>query len=136
MLKAICQFIEDNTTFSRAAGTIQSGWRPLDSPDRCILVAESGGGALYFDLPDRTDKMIQILARGESENYWDPRDDSYEVYDFLHGSSGWELPEVIIGEKFQAMVIEAVAPPQYLGIDDKGRHEFSTNYIWKIRSRD
>lgn len=27
LLKAICQFIEDNTTFSRAAGTIQSGRR-------------------------------------------------------------------------------------------------------------
>lgn len=135
MLKAICQFIENKTSFVKGT-TLQVAWRPLDAPDRCILVAESGGGSVIFDLPDRTDKMIQILARGRPNYYFDPRDDSYEVYNVLHGAAGWELPEVVAGDKYQAMVIEAVSVPQYLGIDEKSRHEFSCNYIWKIRNRD
>jgi len=133
MLKAVSQFIEDKTSFVKGT-TLQVGWRPLTAPNRCVLVAEAGGGSVYFDLKDRADKMIQILAR--SENYWDARDDSYEVYNVLHGAAGWELPEVVAGDKYQAMVIEAVAIPQYLGIDEKGRHEFSCNYIFRIRERD
>jgi len=133
MLKAICQFIEDKTGFVKGT-TLQVGWRPQDAPDRCILVAESGGGSLYFDLPDRVDKMIQVLSRATT--YFDARDDAQEIYDALHGAAGWELPEVVVGKKYQAMIIEAVSIPQYLGIDEKGRHEFSTNFVWKIRNRD
>ena len=135
MLKAICQFIENKTSFVKGT-TLQVGWRPQDAPNRCILVAESGGGSVIFDLKDRADKMIQILARGRPNYYWDPYDDSYEVYNVLHGAAGWALPEVVVGKKYQAMVIEAVAIPQYLGIDEKERHEFSTNYIFRIRDRD
>lgn len=134
MLKAICKFIENQTSSFTIGDTLQAAWRPIDAPNRCTLIAESGGGSVIFDLPDRADKMIQALSRATT--YFDARDDAYEIYDALHGTAGWELPEVIAGDKYQAMVIEAVAPPQYLGIDEKGRHEFSTNYVWKIRSRD
>ena len=133
MLKSICTFIQTHTSFLIGT-TLQAGWRPLTAPDRCNLVAESGGGSTIFDLPDRTDKMIQVLSRANT--YFDARDDAQEIYDALHGAAGWELPEVVVGKKYQAMIIEAVSIPQYLGIDEKGRHEFSTNYVWKIRSRD
>lgn len=136
MLKAICQFIENKTSFVKGT-TLQVGWRPSSAPDRCNLVAESGGGGTIFDLPDRVDKMIQVLSRATT--YFDARDDAQEIYDVLHGAAGWELPEVVVGEKYQAMVIEAVSVPQYLGTDEgggKGRHEFSTNYIFRIRDRD
>lgn len=134
MLKAICKFIENQTSSFIIGDTLQVAWRPLDAPDQCTLIAESGGGGTIFDLPDRADKMIQVLSRATT--YFDARDDAQEIYDVLHGAAGWELPEVVAGKKYQAMVIEAVEVPQYLGIDEKGRHEFSVNYIFKIRDRD
>lgn len=133
MLKAVCQFIEDNTSLVIGT-TLQVAWRPLDAPDRCTLISESGGGSTYFDLKDRADKMIQALSR--AFDYFDANADAQEIYNFLHGAAGWELPEVVAGKKFQAMVIEAVNVPQYLGLDEKDRHEISTNYIFRIRSRD
>lgn len=133
MLKAICQFIEDKTSFVKGT-TLQVAWRPLTAPDRCTLIAGSGGGGTIFDLPDRADKMIQALSRANT--YFDAEDDAQEIYDVLHGAAGWRLPEVVAGKKFQAMVIEAVSVPQYIGQDEKGRHEISTNYIFRIRSRD
>lgn len=132
---ATCEFTVGAIVTSLVMGdTLQVGWRPLTAPDRCNLVAESGGGSTIFDLPDRADKMIQVLSRATT--YFDARDDAQKIYDILHGAAGWALPEVVAGDKYQAMVIEALAIPQYLGIDEKERHEFSTNYIFRIRDRD
>lgn len=133
MLKAVCQFIANNTSLVLGT-TLQVAWRPLDAPDRCTLISASGGGGVYFDLKDRADKMIQALSR--AFDYFDADADAQEIYDFLHGAAGWELPEVVAGKKFQAMVIEAANVPQYIGLDDKDRHEISTNYIFRIRARD
>ena len=129
MLKEITQFIENKTTSFTIGTNLFAGFRP-DSPDRCVGILEMGGSAVYFDLPDRSDKMIQALSR--AADYWDSRADSFEIYDILHGSTGWTLP-VVGTDEYYAMVIEAVSDPQYLGTDQNGRHQFSTNYIFKIR---
>jgi len=34
---------------------------------------------------------------------------------------------------YEIMIIEPLAPPQYIGQDEKGRYEFSTNYLMKIK---
>ena len=39
----------------------------------------------------------------------------------------------VVEEKYEAMVIEPLAPPQYIGQDEKSRYEFSTNYLMKIK---
>jgi hypothetical protein len=36
-------------------------------------------------------------------------------------------------EEYEAMIIEPLATPQYIGFDEKGRAEFSCNYIFKIK---
>jgi len=36
-------------------------------------------------------------------------------------------------KEYEAMTIEPLATPQYIGQDEKGRYEFSTNYIFKIK---
>jgi len=40
----------------------------------------------------------------------------------------------VITEEYEIMVIEPLATPQWIGQDEKGRYEFSCNYIFKIKS--
>ena len=135
MLKAIAHFIANNTDFTYGT-TIQYGWRPLDAPDTCHLVSEIGPSPGNFYVPERTDKMIQVLSRSKSYNI--ARAGAEEIYLFLKGAAGWDLPEIVEGEKYFAMVIEAISAPQYLGLqdDNSNRHQFSTNYMFKIRERE
>lgn len=37
-------------------------------------------------------------------------------------------------EKYEVMVIEPLATPQYIGQDEKSRYEFSTNYIFRSKT--
>ena len=138
MLKAITQWIVNNTAawaIPLVKGTtLQVGWRPTTAPDRCHLIAESGGGSTVFDLADRVDKMIQILTR--APKYFDAEADAMLLFALMNGTAGWQLPIVVAGNKYWGTAVQAVSAPQYLGIDAKGRHEFSTNYEWKIGDRD
>ncbi len=116
-----------------------SGHRPLDSLDRCSVVLETGGGETFFGLADRIDKHIQILTRALT--YFTARDDAWIIYNalitnFSYGSANWDLPIIIAGKKYTAMVIEAVSDPTYIGSDEKRRFEFSTNYLFRIKNTD
>jgi len=140
MLKEFCEFIEDKTSFE-VGTTLQVGYRPQDAPDRCNVVIESVGGSVYFDKPDRADQVFQIISRstrGKLANMFDARDDAWEIFNALTAnlpgllkSSGWTLP--VVDKAYIAMIIEAVATPAYIGTDEQGRFEYSTNYIVKIR---
>jgi len=136
MIMAITKFIANNTGFV-VGTTIMAEFRPMDAADRVQLVT-GGGGSLVPELTDRADLLIQVTSRSDKEpdgSIWDAKDDADLIFAFLHGSSGWDLPEVVAGKTWRAMVITGVAPPQYLGIDKEGRHEYSTNYMFKIRAR-
>lgn len=39
----------------------------------------------------------------------------------------------VITDEYEIMVLEPLATPQWIGQDEKGRYEFSTNYIFKIK---
>jgi len=94
MIKEIAKFIESKTSF--VIGTdLFVGHRLQDSPDRCQVILESGGGKPYFDLPDRIDKAIQVISRAKT--YFNARDDAWAIYkaifsDCIKGSTGWSLP--------------------------------------------
>jgi len=122
-LKTLAEFIESKTSFV-IGKNLYVGHRLPTSKLRCQVILESGGGKPYFDLPDRNDKAIQIISRAET--YFNARDDAWEIFDALHGTAGWQLA----GNK-EIMTIEALADPQYIGQDEEGRFEFSTNYIFK-----
>lgn len=130
MIREITQEIATRTGFTLGTN-LYFGVRPQTAPDRCVLVAFNGGGSSFFDLPDRRDQMVQVLAR--SKDYTQAYDDSVAVWNAIQGLSGISLPEIVTGEEWEAMTIEAVNPPQYIGPDDQGRHEFSTNYIWRVK---
>ena len=135
--------IKEVTTFvSVKAGlvidtNIFAGHRPQNAPDACDVVLESAGGSVYFDLPERADVTIQVLSRALT--YMTARARAWAIYDAIFrdytdtGSAGWTLPIVTVGQEYEAMIIEPLAPPQWIGEDEKLRHEFSTNFLWKIK---
>ena len=136
MIKEVTQFIATKATLT--VGTdIFAGHRPQDAADACDVVLESAGGMVYFDLPERADITIQVLSRALT--YMTARARAWAIYDAIFrdytdtGSAGWTLPIVTVGEEYEAMVIEPLAIPQWIGQDDKLRHEFSTNYIFRIK---
>ena len=136
MLKEIVQFIEDKTSF--VIGTdLFAGHRIPEAPDQCQVVMETGGSGLNFDLTDRVDKMIQVISRAKT--YFTARADAREIFDALHagayGMAGHTLAAVAPAvQDYEAMTIEAISDPQYIGQDEKGRYEFSTNYLFRIRN--
>jgi len=149
MLQEIAKFIADNTALLPVpfvVGTnLFEGHRLQDAPDRCTCILETGGGGLHFDLPDRVDKMIQVLSRAKS--YFDARSDAMDIFNTLHKGIPWEDGTYSGGtaghiltrvppatQDYIAMTIEAVSDPQYIGQDEKRRCEFSTNYIFRIRN--
>ena len=131
MIQEIAKFIETRTSFVIGT-TLRVGRRTQNSPDRCQVVLESAGGGVYFDLPDRGDVLIQVISRATTQ--MNARDDAWEIYKAIHGTAGWTLPVITSGVIYEAMTIEAVATPQYIGEDEKRRHEFSTNYVWQIKN--
>jgi len=140
MLKEFCEFIALKTSFV-VGTTLQVGYTPQDAPDRCNTVLESVGGEAFFDMPNRSDPVFQIISRserGKLASMWQARDDAWEIFNALTAnlpgllkSSGWTLP--IVDKAYIAMIIEAIATPQYTLIDKQGRFEYSTNYLVKIR---
>jgi hypothetical protein len=131
VIKEIAEFIEDKTYFDVGVDLFV-GHRPQDAPDRCQVLLERSGGVLHFDLPDRVDLVVQVLSRGLT--YFNARDDAYTIFNTIHGTAGWTLPTLTTGESYKAMTIEAQAAPQAIGQDDKGRYEFSTNYIFRVQN--
>ena len=143
MLKEFAEFIESKTSFV-VGTTLQVGFQPLESPDRCSSILESIGGVPYFDIPGKIDKTFQILSRstrGKEANIFDARDDAWEIFNALTAnlpglikSSGWTLPIVVVGVEYVADTIEAMNDPAYIGQDKQGRFEYSTNYIVRLRN--
>ena len=84
MFREIVTFIEGKTPFTLGS-TLQAGHRLATAPDRCVLIAESAGGATIPELPDRADFLIQALSRAKT--YFDARDDAWTVYAALHGTA-------------------------------------------------
>lgn len=137
MLKEIAKFIEDKTATFVIGTNLFEGHRLQDAPDRCTCILETGGSSLDFDLTDKIDKMIQVLSR--SKTYFTARADAWEVFNALHtgtyGMAGHTLAAVAPAiQDYEAMVIEAISDPQYIGQDEKRRYEFSCNYLFRIRN--
>jgi len=142
MVKEITKFIEDKAGLT-IGDDLWAGHRPQGCDDDCDVVLEASGGSVIFDLPERADVVIQVLSRDTT--YFTARARAWVIYDAIFrdysplfdplkvASAGWILDIITVGEEYEAMVIEPISPPQYIGQDEKLRHEFSTNYIWRIR---
>lgn len=142
MIKEITIFIRDRAVLLPAPVVLTidtdlfAGHRPQGAVNDCDVVLETAGGEAFFELPERADPVIQVLSRGET--YFTARARAHVIFDAIFrihvfGSAGWTLPVVAGGPQYEAMVIVPLAPPQHIGQDEKLRHEFSTNYIFKLK---
>ena len=134
MIKEVVTFIKDKTAGLVIDTNIFAGHRPQGVADACDVVLETTGGEVFPELPERADPVFQVLSRAKT--YFKARARSYAIYDaiyrdWIYGSAGFTLP--VVDDAYEAMIIEPLAPPQYIGQDEKLRFEFSTNYIFKIR---
>jgi len=128
MIKEIATYIESKT--SLVIGTdLFAGWRPQDIQDTCSVIIETGGAGGSMWLSDRQDKTIQVLSR--AKDYYDARGEAYKIYSILNAGKGLTLPDLGDGD-FRINVSEAIQIPANMGQDEKGRWEFSTNYILRI----
>lgn len=138
-LKSIGEWIEDRGIGFTIGLNLYIGHLPLknvdgtEPQDRCTTLLENAGGSTHFDLPDRVDKMLQVLSR--AVDYTDAETDALTIYNELHGNAGLRLPtpDVSSGTSYVAMTVQAVSVPAPIGQDDKDRWRFSTNYIVRIR---
>lgn len=108
-------------------GNVQYGYRAQDAPVRCHALLDSGGPA-DFDLPYRTNIMLQVYTRGE--DIVQAREDAWTIYSAIHGTSGWTIgPLVSGGKRYKIWSIGALANPQYIGQGEDVGFEYSCNYL-------
>ena len=131
MIQEMTQFISTHTALV-IGHDLFSGHRPLTAQARCTVLLERSGGVEYFDLPDKCDWALQVLSRGDT--YMHAREDALLIHALLHGAAGWALPVVTSGDAFYLETCEAQAFPAYIGQDEKGNYEFSTNYVCRVRA--
>ena len=140
MIYSIAQWVENLALgFTIGTNLFVGGFPDLRAdatmtPDRAVAIIDQTGSAVYFDVPDRADLVLQFLARGNQKR--DPMDDSNTIFKRIHGIAQINLPpeDAASGSEYVAMTIEANAGPQYIGQDEKGRFQYSTNYIFRIRN--
>jgi len=129
MFREIVTLISNLTGFT--IGTrLQAGHWEQDKPKRCVLISESAGGSTDFYSPDFAFFNIQALSRAET--YFQARDDAWAVFNALHGTSGWNMPNLESGPDYLAMTVEAIGLPAYLGVDDNRRHLFTCNFVFRV----
>jgi hypothetical protein len=129
MIKEISAFIAARSGLVLGT-TLVHGIFLDENPDRSVLVAFAGGGAVDFDLPDRADLVVQCLAR--APEYGDAYNDARTVYEAIHGAAGWVLTVLESGREYRVHTVTAMTYPQYLGPDESGRHHWTCNYIFRV----
>ena len=135
-IREIAQWTEDNSAWVIGT-TMFVGHLPLKTetgitpPNRCLTLLENTPGAVEGQLPDRKDKMIQY--RNRSKSYSQAKADADALFDLMHGTHGWNLPELTPGVKLLAMTVDAMGTPAPVeNPNEEGFFVFSANYLWKI----
>lgn len=99
--------------------TLFAGKRPAEAADLCTVVLERVSEIVDPDRKDARQVPLQILTRGRG--YFTARDEARAIFDFVvnqygvTGIEGWFVSN-----------ISGVAPA-WIGVDEKGRDEFSAN---------
>ena len=129
MIYSISQYIANNTSLVIGT-TLFAGFSEQDAPETAVVVAELTPGLADGLLTDKRQKPIRVLSRAKS--YATARGNSYTVFDLLHGKMQITLPVVDSGGVYLCNVEGTL--PFYIGLDDKFRHQFVTNFIFKSQT--
>ncbi|MCX5657849.1 MAG: minor capsid protein [Candidatus Omnitrophica bacterium] len=132
MLKELCTYIQTETDFIIGIDLF-AGFIPSTAQDDCVVAIE-GGGKPNFYLPDKEEKVVQILSR--AKDYWAARNNAKTIFDLLHGKSGIELMYLNTGVPVYILsTIEAIALPQSVGQDERGLFNISVNFIIRLQDK-
>jgi hypothetical protein len=142
LFKGIIECIENMTTSfkigyneAKTAGMVPllAGYIPKDAKDqpRLVVILDTVGGEVDGQLPDQVRKSVQVLARAET--YFTALADSLEIFTAIHGMCCDPFPAIESGIEYKNMTIDALSDPGYIGQDENGYFQFSTNYIWIIK---
>ena len=140
MIDSVVQWIVNLGLGYTTGVNVFSGFIPskrsdeTEVPDRILLIADSASSAVYFDVRDRVDFLVQFLNR--SRNKAECNSDAKIIFDRIHGKCGINLPDRDegSGRLYVSMTVEANQAPQSVGQDEKRRFLYSTNYIFRIRN--
>ncbi len=133
MIREIAQHLENETSVE-IGSTLFVGWRPLSAPVACTVLLERVPPRENAMLAGRVEYPVQFLTR--AADYYGGRDQAYELYNKVHGAhrAGFDLPILTSGEAYRVAVVDGLAPG-YIGQDEKGNHEFSTNLVFRIEPK-
>lgn len=130
MIKELCQWIEDNTSFVIGT-TVFAGYAPSDAAYTCSVVRETGGPPKTYSTTRGT-RSIQVLSRGDS--YFNARADATTIHDLIRSNRGEvTLPVVTSGEEWTIESVTPVDSPYYMGQDARGLHLFTCNYLVRVK---
>lgn len=143
LFKGVIECIENMTTsFKRGLNEAKAlnmipllaGYIPRESESqaRVVVVLGTAGSEVDGQIPDQVRKAIQVLSRAET--YMTAYADSLEIYTAIHGKCCDPFPALESGIEYKNYTIDAISDPSYIGQDENGYFQFSTNYIWIIKN--
>jgi hypothetical protein len=131
MLQQVVSYIQSQTSLTLGVDLF-AGDANLINVDH-VTIYDSPGTAPDFDLPDRIDAMIQIIAH--YENYIEARDKANEIANLFHGNCGITLPIVSSGEtQLQVSTGQILNGPYSLGYDSQQKCMVSINLLLVIQN--
>lgn len=133
MLKELTSYLA--TTLSLTIGQqIFAGPFPDGAPDQIAAILEPGMEKDNFYLPGTFEKAIQIYTR--SRDYFSARQLAESLRDALSGARNAvrTLPALTSGgDTYQINIAETISGPSHMGMDPKGRAQFSTNILLRVQ---
>lgn len=124
MLKAVADHVIAGLPDLVLGTTLQVGFRPDTAPDVCTTLQTRSGGIVENYLKHHRQLPLQILTRGLA--YHATESECKRIFEFLVSAVQLSL------SGFHIHTVSGITP-QYLGMDSKGRHEFSANLVLRIR---
>ena len=128
MLQALTRYVEINSAL--VIGTdLFAGTIPQTASNNVALLMERGGPPDFYSA-GMIALQLQLFSRGDT--YWLARAKSYAVYNVLQGATGITLPVVQSAEEWLLNTAAASVLPQFLGLDELNRFEFSSNFTLEM----
>ncbi|MDD4984335.1 MAG: hypothetical protein PHQ43_00900 [Dehalococcoidales bacterium] len=120
MIKELCEYIEDNSSFT--VGTTLFAISVDPDVDTCIVVEEPAPGLADGLLTDKRNIPLVVYARAATK--FTARDNAYVVFNLLHGATQISLEAIGSGPVYVCNV--ECRTPYYVGLDETGRqHVFA-----------
>lgn len=120
----IYTYLGEETSLTCGTNLFKS--RQTDSPNDQVVIYDTGGFESDHYLPVAK-PTFQVLVR--STKYATGADYVDEIVKALHQLTNTEL---VTGSKYFYYIF-LLNEPSHIGRDDKGRHEFSINFMCEIR---